>query len=77
MIWNKRNKQASYQNRMKKQKSKKMRRGFGTSGTTINVPTSESWRNLVLEEEGEQEVENLFEQIMTENFPNLAKETDF
>ena len=28
-------------------------------------------------EEEEQEIENLFEQIMNENFPNLAKETDF
>ena len=28
------------------------------------------------EEEG-QEMENLFEQIMKENFPNLAKEIDF
>ena len=28
-------------------------------------------------EEQEQEVENLFEQIMKENFPNLAKEIDF
>ena len=28
-------------------------------------------------EEEEQELENLFEQIMKENFPNLAKETDF
>ena len=27
-------------------------------------------------EEQEQEMENLFEQIMTENFPNLAKEID-
>ena len=27
-------------------------------------------------EEEEQEMENLFEQIMKENFPNLAKETD-
>ena len=27
--------------------------------------------------EEEQEIENLFEQIMKENFPNLAKETDF
>ena len=31
----------------------------------------------VLEEEEEQEIENLFENIMKENFPNLAKETDF
>ena len=28
-------------------------------------------------EEQEQEVENLFEQIMKENFPNLAKEIEF
>ena len=28
-------------------------------------------------EEEEQEIENLFKQIMKENFPNLAKETDF
>ena len=28
-------------------------------------------------EEEEQEIENLLEQIMKENFPNLAKETDF
>ena len=29
------------------------------------------------EEEEEQEIENLFENIMKENFPNLAKETGF
>ena len=28
-------------------------------------------------EEEEEEIENLFEQIMKENFPNLAKEIDF
>ena len=27
--------------------------------------------------EEEQEIENLFEQIMNENFPNLVKEIDF
>ena len=61
---------------MKKQEFKKMRRGLGTSRTTlkcsniriIGVPEGE---------EGEQETENLFEQIMKENFPNLAKEIDF
>ena len=31
----------------------------------------------VPEEEEEQEIENLFEQTMKENFPNLAKEIDF
>ena len=30
------------QNRMKKQEVKKLRRGLGTSRTTLNVPTSES-----------------------------------
>ena len=29
------------QNRMKKQEFKKMRRGLGTSKTTLNIPTSE------------------------------------
>ena len=28
-------------------------------------------------EEEDQEIEDLFEQIMKENFPNLAKEIDF
>ena len=28
-------------------------------------------------EEQQQEIENLFEEIMKENFPNLAKEIDF
>ena len=28
-------------------------------------------------EEEDQEIENLFENIMKENFPNLAKEIDF
>ena len=31
----------------------------------------------VPEGEEEQKIENLFEQIMKENFPSLAKETDF
>ena len=30
------------QNRMKKQEFKKMKRGLGTTATTLNVPTSES-----------------------------------
>ena len=39
---------------------------------------SNIWIIGVPEGEGEdQEVENLFEQIMKENFPNLAKEIDF
>ena len=61
--------ETSNQKRMKKQEFKKMRRGLGTSGTSLNVPTGR--------EEEEQKIENLFGKIMKENFPNLAKEIDF
>ena len=37
-----RKKETFNQNRMKKQEFKKMRRGLGTSGTSLNVPTSKS-----------------------------------
>ena len=76
MVWTRRKKQTSNQKRMKKQEFRKMRRGLGTSGTflkrsnirIIGVPEGE---------EEEQKFENFFEQIMKENFPNLAKEIDF
>ena len=42
MVWSRRNKEIFNQKRMKKQEFKKMRRGLGTSRTTLNVPTSES-----------------------------------
>ena len=32
---------------------------------------------MLEEEQQQQEIENLFEQIMKENFPNLVKEIDF
>ena len=61
----------------KNKNSKKMKRGLGTN----------LWDNFQLSniriigvpegEEEDQEIENLFEQIMKENFPNLAKEIDF
>ena len=42
-VWTRRKKERFNQNRMKKQEfKKKMRRGLGTSGTTLNIPTSES-----------------------------------
>ena len=53
-----------------------MRRGLGTSGITLNVPTS-GIIGMTEKEEEEQEIENLFKQIMKENFPNLVKEIDF
>ena len=58
---------------MKKLEFKKMRRSLGTSGTTLKVPIIE----IPEGEEEEQENENLFEQIMKENSPNMAKEIDF
>ena len=42
-----------------------------------NFQCSNIWIIWVPEGEEEQEMENLFEQIMKENFPNLAKERDF
>ena len=59
---------------MKKQEFKTMRRDLGTSGTTLNVPHP---NHRVPEEEEEQEIENLFENIMKDNIPNQAKEIDF
>ena len=54
---------------------RKMRRGLGTCRTSWNVPTSEL--GVPEGKEEEQKIENLFEQIMKENFPHLAKEIDF
>ena len=61
---------------MKKQEFKIMMRGLGTSGITLNVPTS-GIIGMTEKEEEESEIENLFEKIMKENFPYLAKEIDF
>ena len=61
---------------MKKQEFKKMR-GLG-SNLWDNFKCSNIRLIGVPEgEEEEQKLENLFEQIMKENFPNLAKEIDF
>ena len=74
-MWTRRKKETFNQKTMKKQEFKKMRRGLGTSRTfkhsnilIIGVPEGEA---------EEQQIENLFEQIMKENFPHLAKEIDF
>ena len=42
MVWTRRRKETFNQNRMKKQQFKKMKRCSGTSGTTLNTPTSKS-----------------------------------
>ena len=41
-VWTRKKKETFNQNRMKKQEFKKLRRGLGTSKTTLKVPTSES-----------------------------------
>ena len=41
-VWTRRKKETSNQKRMKKQEFGKMRRGLGTSRTSLNVPTSKS-----------------------------------
>ena len=41
MVWTRRKKETFNKNRMKKQEFKKMRRGLGTSRTSLNIPTSE------------------------------------
>ena len=77
MVWSTRKKETFDQNRMKTQefKKKNMERlrnlwdNFKHSNIQIiGAPEGE---------EEEQKIENLFEQIMKENFPNLAKEIDF
>ena len=39
-VWSRRKKETFNQNRMKKQELIKIKRGLGTSGTTLNIPTS-------------------------------------
>ena len=39
-VWTRRKKETFNQNRMKKQEFGKMRRGLGTSRTSLNIPTS-------------------------------------
>ena len=74
MIWNIRKEKAFNQNSRKKTEFQKMRIDLGTSGTTLNI---QHLNHVVPEgEEEEQEIENLFEKIMKENFPNLVKEID-
>ena len=76
MVWSRRKKETFNQKRMKKQEFKKneerlrnLQDIFKCSNIRITgVPEGE---------EEEQKIENLFEQIMKENFPNLVKETDF
>ena len=74
--WSRRKKETFNQNRMKKQEFKKKEERL------MNFQDNFKCSNIRIigmpeGEEEEQEIENLFEQIMKENFPNLAKEIDF
>ena len=61
---------------MKKQEGKKNEERL--RNLQDNFKHSNIWIIVVPEgEDEEQEIENLFEKIMKENFPNLAKEIDF
>ena len=62
---------------MKKQEFQKKKKHLGTSRTTLNVPTSEMIGVPDGEKEEQKKKENLFEKLMKENFPNMAKEIDF
>ena len=77
MVWTRRKKETSNQKRMKKQEFKKNEERL----RNLQVPIFKcsNIQNIVVPEgeEEEQEIENLFEKIMKENFPNLAKEIDF
>ena len=57
MVWTRRKKETSNQKTMKKQEFGKMRKGLGTSRTTLNVLTTEFIRVPKGEEE-KQEIEN-------------------
>ena len=75
-VWTRRKKETSNQKRMKKQEFKK------NEGRLRNLEDILKHSNIRIigvpeGEEEEQKIENLFEQIMKENFPNLAKEIDF
>ena len=67
MIWNKRKKQ-EFKTKQNKERLRNLLDNFKyTNIWIIGIPEGE---------EEEQEIENLFEKIMKENFLNLAKEID-
>ena len=75
MVWTRSKKETFNQNRMKKQEFKKNEERLRN---LQDILKRSNIRDIgVPEGEQEQEIENLFEQIMKENFPNLAKEIDF
>ena len=74
--WTRRKKETFNQNRMKKQEFTKNEDRLRNLWNNFKHSNSRII-GLTEGEEGKQETENLFEQIMKENFPSLAKEIDF
>ena len=73
MVWTKRKKrniQPDQNEETRIQKNEKLR------NLHDNFKCSNIWIIGVPEEEEEQEIENILENIMKENFPNLAKKID-
>ena len=78
MVWTRRKKETFNQNEMKKQEFKKNKNEERLRNLQDILKRSNIRIIGVPEgEEEEQKIENLLEQIMKGNFPNLAKEIDF
>ena len=77
MVWTRRKKETSNQKRMKKQEFKNMHEERLRNLQDILKRSNIRIKGVPEGEEEEQKIENLLEQVMTENFPNLAKEIDF
>ena len=76
MIWKKKEEINIQLEQNEETRFQKNEEKFGNSWD--NFKHSNVWMIGVPErKEEEQEIENLFKQIMKENFPNLAKEIDF
>ena len=73
MIWNIRKKKTTNQNKKKKRESKKIRiNSLWDNFKHYNI----RFIGVPEGEEIEQEVGNVFEKIMKENFPNFVKDID-
>ena len=81
MVWNRRRNNIQSQQNEEKRIQKNEER-LRNPRTTLKVPTSKIIQKFQIigmpeEEEEDQEIENLFENIMKENFPNVANKIDF
>ena len=77
-VWTRRKKETFNQKRMKKQEFKKKKKNEERLRNLQDILKCSNIRIIGKPEgeEEEQEIENLFEKIMKEKFPNLAKEID-